>query len=567
MKTQLILKLYLKYYMLFIIVFIGITISSCSNFLKKEQQLTPIYLYYNPLDIDDNVYLKFPLFNNYPNERYKYGVRGPVYEVVYSHTNQYTGIESITKKYSFLGWGDILMFFNDRIFSYTYNDELYITDITELERNATPRRKVAELEYKGGKLTEYHVSNYDNLHYRYEYHPNGMTKTITGSDYWDKSKELFEFNDKGQLIKMVVNDSSNPFMEGLHYHNKFPSISYFKYTNDLCSEKIEKIIFKDYNNNIDTLICKSSFVYNKNGDVTSWIYDGECVADGGNTYDFMHTRTAINFEYVYDKYGNWTTMKVILPDDFARYHYLFKYYQINTGHTYISTQKTPDIKPGEKAIVVFDRQLGYYDSDIEKPKVESSKEVEKPLHKFTAIHGNGLYGKVKTVTGDSYEIDFDENGNTIAEGREYRLKENFEYQDNETYTRDGVGPFKIICENNIRKEVCEEMGLTTEYEFDKYGRVIRHKYSVGMSINEEHFTYDGKNKFPESMIIRGGDEIGEYKNTYHYKYLEKDKNGNWTKRNVICINEYTEYGINGKNNTTTRKFPEEVESRKIVYYK
>ena len=184
--------------------------------------------------------------------------------------------------------------------------------------------------------------------------------------------------------------------------------------------------------------------------------------------------------------------------------------------------------------MIFNRQLEYYDSNIEKPKVESSKEkkVEKPIHKFTAIQGNGLYGKVKSVIGDSYEINFDEYGNTIAEGREYRLKEKFEYQDYETYTRDGLGPYKITCENNTRKEVSEDMGCSAEYEFDKYGRVIRHKYLVGMGIDEEYFTYEGKDKFPETMIKSGGDEIGQYKNTYHYQYLEKDRNGNWTKRKV-----------------------------------
>jgi len=570
MKTRLNSNFPFKYYyMLFIIVFMGITIASCSNaFSDKEKHLTPIYLYYNPLDIDDNIYLKFPLFNNYPNERYKYGVRGPVYEVIYNYKHKYTGIETISQKYSFTGWGDILMFFNNTFYSYTYNDELCISDITELEMNGTSKGKIAKLEYKGGKLTEYHVSKFESEYYRYEYHPNGMTKRITGFDYLDNSNELFEFNDKGQLTKMAVNNSSNPFMEGLHYHKKFPSISFFHYTEDLCSEKIEKIIFKDYNNKIDTLTCKSSFIYNEYGDVTTWIYDGEYVADRGNTYDFIHTKTAINFEYEYDDNANWTSMKVILPDNFAQYHYLFKFYPINTVGTYISSQKTPDIKPGEKAIVIFNRQLEYYDSNIEKPKVESSKEkkVEKPIHKFTAIQGNGLYGKVKSVIGDSYEINFDEYGNTIAEGREYRLKEKFEYQDYETYTRDGLGPYKITCENNTRKEVSEDMGCSAEYEFDKYGRVIRHKYLVGMGIDEEYFTYEGKDKFPETMIKSGGDEIGQYKNTYHYQYLEKDRNGNWTKRKVNCINEYTEYGINNENNTTIRKIPEEIETRKIIYY-
>lgn len=40
-----------------------------------------------------------------------------------------------------------------------------------------------------------------------------------------------------------------------------------------------------------------------------------------------------------------------------------------------------------------------------------------------------------------------------------------------------IGPFRITCEGNLRKEV-DEKGIegTIEYEFDSRGRVVRHKF-------------------------------------------------------------------------------------------
>lgn len=196
------------------------------------------------------------------------------------------------------------------------------------------------------------------------------------------------------------------------------------------------------------------------------------------------------------------------------------------------------------------------------PLNQSAKPSNAP--KFTATQGRGLYGNVKKVSiGKSY-ITFDKFGNiTTGDGNEYQ------YQSPTRYTiGNSIGPFRIICEENIRKEE-DEKGIegTIEYEFDKLGRVIRYRYFDGMMPITERYQYTENEKHPKSMQIQASYEDGDETSTFIYSYLEFDKQKNWLKRKVQKTVEYTIY--NEESNTEARRKttePEFIESRTITYY-
>lgn len=183
---------------------------------------------------------------------------------------------------------------------------------------------------------------------------------------------------------------------------------------------------------------------------------------------------------------------------------------------------------------------------------------------FTAVQGHGLYGNVRTVTTGKVTLTFDKNGNMVSDGANRYI-----YRGADRYMIDNViGPFRITCEGNLRKEV-DEKGIegTIEYEFDSRGRVVRYKYFDGMMPVERTYTYEGTSKYPSTMKSSASYEDGIDVEICRYTYLATDSQGNWTKRRVKRTWEVTTYyPENGADRVSTKTEPEFTETRTISYF-
>lgn len=206
------------------------------------------------------------------------------------------------------------------------------------------------------------------------------------------------------------------------------------------------------------------------------------------------------------------------------------------------------------------------------PVSESSAAEQNPgALKYTAVQGHGLYGKVKSVSDGNYTINFDQRGNIASEVWKSGGSNKYIYQSPTKYKiGDVIGSFIITCQGTTRTEK-DENGIEVPviYVFDAKGRVVSYQYAQGMRGVTEKYTYNGNEKYPNSMIMDGQDEQGSYVATTRYTYLESDKNGNWTKRKAKCTWDIIDYVYEGGKEVekkSTKTDPEVIEQRTIVYF-
>lgn len=554
-------------------------LAACSGggLFEKEKKYTPLYVYYNPLaqifpvmhtDFPESDY---PDFINYPNDRVKHGLHNNVSLVRYAFYNNNGGAE-----YLFDTEGKLkqVSSFLDKarkhieLREFRYDDAGRLVGVyrnSHEDKWASNRQK---FEYdtagrlvrrEGGMLWAHQI---------YSYYETGILKEITPqyfNDFYSDTKGKMEFNESGNLVRMEAHMTSNPFMSAAAgRYDGLPNICTYTYTDGLCTEKVERIVLKK-----DTIVCRNLYTYNDKGDLTSWEYSGglyQTNPKDRNRYVFSNIiDLKIAFEYEYDNHDNWTTMRVILPENYDQLKYLKRYYAEYL--TFIEGKKRID--PNEKPIMTYHRHIEYQDSSTE----EEQELKKKDAPKFTAVQGRGLYGDVKSVTAGEYTVNFDEYGNVIGETWSSGGINIYDYESPLRYalrseTGPFIGPFRITCEENVRKEE-DEKGIegTTEYEFDNRGRVIRYRHFSGMMPVEEYFAYDGRDKLPETMITRASYEEGEDVTKYKYTYLETDKQGNWTKRKAVRTVESTVYdAMTGKETTSVKTDSEFTETRTISYY-
>lgn len=550
---------------------------SGSGLFEKEKKYTPLYVYYNPLaqifpvmdtDFPESDY---PDFINYPNDRVKHGLRNNVSLVRYAFYNNNGGAE-----YLFDTEGKLkqVSSFLDKarkhieLREFRYDDAGRLVGVyrnSHKDKWASNRQK---FEYdtagrlvrrEGGMLWAHQI---------YSYYETGILKDITPqyfNDFYSDTKGKMEFNESGNLVRMEAHMTSNPFMSAAAgRYDGLPNICTYTYTDGLCTEKLERIVSKK-----DTIVCRNLYTYNDKGDLTSWEYSGglyQTNPKDRNRYVFSNIiDLKIAFEYEYDNHDNWTTMRVILPENYDQLKYLKRYYAAYL--TFIEGKKRID--PNEKPIMTYHRHIEYQAFSAEEERELKKKDAPK----FTAVQGYGLYGDVKSVSDSRFVILFDEYGNiTKRTWIDYEETNEFSYESSTRYMRSGVGPFRITCEGNLRKEEDEGkiMG-TEEYEFDKKGRVVRHDYADanGMCPINETYTYNGREKFPVTMIYKYSYEEGQDVATCMYTYIETDKQGNWTKRKVNRTWECVEYFFDGEKDTSrtmTKTDPEFTETRTISYY-
>ncbi|WP_278625054.1 hypothetical protein [Parabacteroides gordonii] len=194
-------------------------------------------------------------------------------------------------------------------------------------------------------------------------------------------------------------------------------------------------------------------------------------------------------------------------------------------------------------------------------------------HPRSARKGLCIYGNVSKVTEDNGNvIEFDKIGNILKEvSNNGEYTETYEYVvAYKKYTLNGSGPYNIIYSDHERKDLGENKADTegsVEYYFDDQDRIIKYTKDVWMSSLEKTFTYNGKQKLPDSMkaIVYG--EYGTYTTTEVYEYPEVDKQGNWLKRKVTRTKENSGTDENYENDyTETITDPPYIETRIIEYF-
>lgn len=580
----------------------------------NEQVYTPISLYLNPLRYGDNLAYSeyFPLFVNYPTDWAKCGLKNFPMDVSYDHYDVNWGASYAEKgwfntrgqlvKTLNTGWGKG----NDN----TYDDEGHLVEIIRYYPSNGHSFRVPVPEYQDSLISSwwrlenvgYTEHNYifnGVLGYKYSYYPEGSLQSLEPKldSYLGKRVELgkMEFDDKGQLQRIEAPFTANPFLSDLDTDLfNINVVSTFQYDDrGLCKEKTERLFMERAGFGVerhpDTIVSVNRYVYNDNGDLLKWTYDGGTKnAKYANAYTIEHINFEFNYRYKYDDKGNWTEMLVELPTNFQENYVLANYYE-RTKKDSPFEWNSQDFD-GARMIVLHRSIGGYYEADyaeihkrIEAEKMKTKEEEQNQMPKYTGAMAYGLQGPVKMVKNDSTKLTtvFNKIGNIeslICKNGWNDYNFTYIYETPFRY-RIESSPYRIECNGNTLRFINENdedtLEFEDEYEFDSQGRVIKHVWYEGMSPVTHEFAYQDDSLLPYKETESSFDEMGDWSTTITYEYIDVDKHGNWTKRKgtshtqsseyVDVQNEDGEWVYNG--GTKTYESTDTVEeTRKISYY-
>lgn len=529
--------------------------------VENEKKYTPLEVYFNPLANEiEEISLRGSIlaynanyFLNYPNDLARLNLHGPVRSVIYGRRPEMSSVKFFFNKNGFMTEihsGTYLSAYGMNKTRFKYDESGRF--IGWLKLNKANNEGEYEIKYKYDENGRPESSRMRNgLTMNFSYFNDGTLKetnmSLKDSFYFGKVKKTkMEYNEKGQLVKMQSMHSSNRLIQdGFNiYSLVYPSVSTFEYNEDgLCTRKYEEVFFIDrrMNDTLKIMPCDNIFTYNEKGDLASWTYTGGSYytdKENRNLYGFEEVSFTIKYEYLYDDYGNWRRKYIIMPENITENINLHKFYYYNNQEYDGFREYEPE--EGARPVVVLNRILEYYlETDVDKGKggKEAAKQKKPEGPAYTAAQGMGLYGKVKSIYSDGSSIFFDEYGN-IARLVNGNSEEVYKYKTPFTYTipdpwGNEIGPYRIECEENTRKEIKERGGnVEALYEFDNKGRLIRHRYFEGMMPAEATYTYDGINKLPAYKVCKHEYEEGTDTETCQYLYLGIDKKGNWTMRKV-----------------------------------
>lgn len=564
--------------------------------VENEKKYTPLEVYFNPLANEiEEISLRGSIlaynanyFLNYPNDLARLNLHGPVRSVIYGRRPEMSSVKFFFNKNGFMTEihsGTYLSAYGMNKTRFKYDESGRF--IGWLKLNKANNEGEYEIKYKYDENGRPESSRMRNgLTMNFSYFNDGTLKetnmSLKDSFYFGKVKKTkMEYNEKGQLVKMQSMHSSNRLIQdGFNiYSLVYPSVSTFEYNEDgLCTRKYEEVFFIDrrMNDTLKIMPCDNIFTYNEKGDLASWTYTGGSYytdKENRNLYGFEEVSFTIKYEYLYDDYGNWRRKYIIMPENITENINLHKFYYYNNQEYDGFREYEPE--EGARPVVVLNRILEYYlETDVDKGKggKEAAKQKKPEGPAYTAAQGMGLYGKVKSIYSDGSSIFFDEYGN-IARLVNGNSEEVYKYKTPFTYTipdpwGNEIGPYRIECEENTRKEIKERGGnVEALYEFDNKGRLIRHRYFEGMMPAEATYTYDGINKLPAYKVCKHEYEEGTDTETCQYLYLGIDKKGNWTMRKVRRTWNSETYNYKTKKyDISTRTEPDFTESRTIAYY-
>lgn len=339
----------------------------------KGKPCTPVHIYYSPFNIDVSggdlsPAVNWPNFLNYPDDRAKYGLRGNVSAVRYiarTFEKDTTGVglafdESGKLIMTYVGSFCHVDVAEMRELRYDPSGRLTgIVENPQLDRQASSEER---FEYDASNRLVRRSSRFIPGEWQtYAYYPNGNLKCMVPVQDSANFSSLgcvgtMEFDEAGELVRMESYITANPFvLPAKNYRNELRSVCTFVHSEGLCTEKRETIFFKDKGMKPDTIPCLSRYAYNSKGDIASWEYDGGYFrAKSADRSDYAIPRTSftLRFDYDYDRQGNWTTMRIIFPDNYADIMVL--------RNLYSSLAKERKAVSGVKPVVIIERSIDYY---------------------------------------------------------------------------------------------------------------------------------------------------------------------------------------------------------------
>lgn len=573
------------------------SLASCNQKSKEHNKpYTPLYVYFNPLELDMKMETLMPYFVNYPSDLAKMGIRKHPMNVTYEHTSSAWGITTMFQ-YVFLIDGNLSEYrrtsFNYGangldVTKYEYDDNSNLIGITTKEDG-----------YYRGKKTDngFTYDSADRLIRRdknetllYSYHENGALKSIfpqrENCTIYESgvTLEKMEFDSLSHMVRFETPNTTNIFLKDINEYYKGKSITTYTYTDNLCTQAIERIPIK-FDEGTEILTCTSKFVYNSHGDLTQWTYSGGVYRNKGNSWRIDNMEFTINYDYEYDSQGNWIRAKITFPTNIDEIPALRIYYKASTTG-YSSQDNSPSVKPGESPSLNITRTIKYWNekliSSINQTKTANNDNTQKDnalLYSDTDIYG--LADKVKTVQtetsfgiyGGLSRLEFDKSGNLIHKETPYtRAMMVYKYITPTSYTVEGWSNdiVNITISKGKRIDKCKDEvsngELGQEYRFDDQGRIVWHKFTdaTNMAFVTLSYKYEDKSKYPVTMVEEHP-ENGV--TTYDYTYTKFDDRKNWTEREVLRVIEYDQYD-DAMNYIGKMQTPAEVytEKRNIEYW-
>lgn len=554
---------------------------------ENDKPYTPLYVYFNPLELDMKMETLMPYFVNYPSDLTKMGIRKHPMNVTYEHTSSAWGITTMFQ-YVFLIDGHLSEY---RRTSFNYGANGF--DVTKYEyddnSNLIGITTKKDGSYQGKNIDDgFTYDSADRLirrdkngrgHYNastllYSYHKNGMLKSILpekdNNTIYESGVALWkmQFDSLAHMVRFETPNTTNIFLKDINEYYKGKSVTTYTYIDNLCTQAVERIPIK-FDKGTETLTCTSKFAYNSHGDLTKWTYSGGVYKKNGNNWRVDNMEFTINYDYKYDNQGNWTEAKIIFPANIDEIPALRIYYKSSTIG-YSSQDKSPSVKQGETPSLTVKRKIDYWSDDLVNAvavaKVETTEKDNGLRYKGTDTYG--LLGNVKSVTEEHVRWEFDQSGNLVYNKNSYGKETTYNYTSPTSYTISDWEDVLINVEIKDGSRSDMDSGINTEvnqqYTFDSQKRLTKHVFCSHMAIVTCTYQYTGDSKYPSSMVE---EHPRDGITTYNYKYIKFDKKKNWTERNVSFMTEYDEYDDDmnyiGKKQTSVEAY---TEKRNIEYW-
>ena len=570
---------------------------------ENDKQYTPLYVYFNPLELDMKMETLMPYFVNYPSDLTKMGIRKHPMNVTYEHTSSAWGITTMFQ-YVFLIDGNLSEYrrtsFNVGangldVTKYEYDDNSNLIGITAKEDGYYRGKKTDDgFTYDSAnrliRRDKNGRGNYNTSTLLYSYHENGMLKSVLpekeNNTIYESGVTLWkmQFDSLAHMVRFETPNTTNIFLKDINEYYKGKSVTTYTYIDNLCTQAVERIPIK-FDKGTETLTCTSKFAYNSHGDLTKWTYSGGVYKKNGNNWRVDNMEFTINYDYKYDNQGNWTEAKIIFPANIDEIPALRIHYKASTTG-YSSQDKSPSVKQGETPSLNITRTVEYWSDELVEAintvkayNNENTTKAKSLLYSDTDIYG--IIDKVKTVQtetsfgiyGGLSRLDFDKSGNLVHKENPYTRKMMvYQYNTPTSYTVEGWSNdiVNITISKGKRIDKCKDEVsngvLGQECRFDDQGRIVWHKFTDAntMAFVTLSYKYEDKSKYPVTMIE---DHPENGVTTYDYTYTKFDDRKNWTEREVLRATEYDQYDDN-MNYIGKMQTPAEVytEKRNIEYW-
>lgn len=164
------------------------------------------------------------------------------------------------------------------------------------------------------------------------------------------------------MKRLETPTTTNMFLKDIGEYKKGKSVITFTYTDNLCTQAVEKIPVK-FDRGTETLTCTSNFIYNSHGDLITWTYSGGVYQDKGNGWRVDDMMFAITYDYVYDNKGNWTQAKITFPANIDEIPALRTYYKASKNGITSNQDRSSSVKVGEVPILTIERTIDYWADD------------------------------------------------------------------------------------------------------------------------------------------------------------------------------------------------------------